>query len=119
MICIIEAGRMLTIAATAFTLSWMHSVERVQWQEDWHLTPLGLHLAEARIQGSGAGMEPPERARLESGSWIYRPQLPPQTELFLASSGATVSGWKLCSTAGCVELGADPAEPVRIAACER
>jgi hypothetical protein len=48
-----------TLALAAFTLVWTHSIEKVDWQEDWHVTPDGLELVQARVKGSGAGMEPP------------------------------------------------------------
>ena len=32
---------------------------RPVWEEDWRASPAGLELVEARVQGSGAGMEPP------------------------------------------------------------
>ncbi|MFX6230366.1 DUF1850 domain-containing protein, partial [Acinetobacter baumannii] len=33
---------MKSLAVAAFTLSWTHSVEKVEWQEDWRVTPQGL-----------------------------------------------------------------------------
>ena len=68
----------LRLAVTAFTLAWTHSVEHLRWEEDWRVTPAGLELVEARVQGSGAGMEPPEGARLAGGWWTWRPARPPQ-----------------------------------------
>jgi hypothetical protein len=41
---------------------------------------------EARIRGTGAGMEPPAGAVLQNGVWHYRPPLPPQAVLRLAHS---------------------------------
>ena len=48
----------------------------------------GLQIVEARVEGSGAGMEPGEGAVLRDGWWIYKPELPPQREIVLAASGA-------------------------------
>ncbi|TIW17730.1 MAG: DUF1850 domain-containing protein, partial [Mesorhizobium sp.] len=71
-LCILTAGKTVTLAAAAFTLSWTHSVERTRWQEDWKVSPTGLHVVEARVKGSGAGMEPPEGSVLREGWWVYQ-----------------------------------------------
>lgn len=57
----------------AFTLGWTHSIEKTNWEEDWRVVDGGLALVEARIEGSGAGMEPPEGAVLRDGVWHYAP----------------------------------------------
>lgn len=118
MLCVAAAGKVATIAAAAFTLSWTHSVQKTRWEEHWRLSPAGLEIVEARVQGSGAGMDPPEGSVLEDGWWIYRPNLPPQARLVLAASGATGGGWELCAAGKCMEIGASAGEPVEIAACE-
>ncbi len=112
------AGR---IETQAFTLSWIHSVEKIPWEEDWRVTPAGLVVTEARIRGTGAGMEPPEGAVLRDGSWHYRPALPPLPEVILADAGV-VPDRELCANGGCRPLHAwlgpvDPREPVRLAVC--
>ena len=83
-LCILAAGKTMTLAVAAFTLSWTHSVEKTRWQEDWTITPAGLQIVEARVKGSGAGMEPAEGAVLSDGWWVYAPKLPPQRKLVLA-----------------------------------
>ena len=117
-LCILAAGKTTAIAATAFTLSWTHSVQKTEWRESWELTPAGLHLVEARVRGSGAGMEPPTDAKLTDGWWIYRPNLKPQPTLVLAASGATSGGWTLCAGSDCREVGKSASEPVVLSACE-
>lgn len=117
-LCILAGGKTLTLVIAAFTLSWTHSVEKTAWQESWALTPEGLVLTEARVKGSGAGMDPGEGAREVDGWWVWQPAAPPIPELLLASSGATVSGWQLCTAQGCIELGAQAGAPVVIAPCE-
>lgn len=117
-LCLVAAGKITVIAASAFTLAWTHSVERVRWEEDWRLTDAGLDLVEARIKGSGAGMDVPDGAVLKDGVWAYRPKLPPQRALLLARSGATGQGWELCSEAGCLAFGADAGAPAEIRACD-
>jgi len=116
-VCILAAGKTLALAATAFTLSWTHSVEKTEWREAWAVTPAGLVLTEARVKGSGAGMDPGEGARQVDGWWVWTPEGPPVPELALAASGATVSPWTLCTDAGCLDLGAAAGEPLVIAPC--
>lgn len=116
-VCLIAAGKAAIVAASAFTLSWTHSVQKTQWQEDWRLTSAGLELVEARVKGSGAGMEPPDHALLRDGWWVYAPSLPAQPRIVLARSGATGAGWTLCGEAGCDDIGAEAGEPVVIEPC--
>lgn len=59
-----------------FTLAWNHSIEKIRWEEDYNITPQGLVLNEARVKGTGAGMEIPDDAYLKNGSWHYQPKLP-------------------------------------------
>lgn len=116
-LCALSAAGLLRIATTTFMLQWTHSVEKTPWQEDWQLTPAGLVLSEARIQGSGAGMEPPEDAIFRDGWYHYQPKIPPRQEIVLAASGETVSGWKLCAADQCYELGSTAEEPIRLTIC--
>ena len=114
----IGGGKAIALAAGLFTLSWTHSVEKVTWQESWATTQDGLVLKEARVKGSGAGMEPPEGAVLKDGWWTYRPALPPRPEIMLAASGATPSGWTLCTPGACYELGAVAGAAITLSVCE-
>lgn len=116
-LCILAAGKTTVFAATVFTLSWTHSVEKTRWEEDWRVTPAGLEIIEARVKGSGAGMEPTENARLKNGWWVYEPKLGPRSVVSLAASGATGSGWTLCAKKTCLELGVEPGEVIRLSAC--
>lgn len=116
-LCIAAGGKAVTMAVAAFTLSWTHSVERSRWEEDWRVTPAGLEIVEARVKGSGAGMEPAEGARLVDGWWVYAPKLKPQPSIVLAASGATGAGWTLCAAGRCTTLGAEAGETVVIKAC--
>ena len=116
-ICILGGLKAVTIAASAFSLAWIHSVEKIAWQEDWAVENGALRIVEARVKGSGAGMEPPEGAVLEDGWWHYTPKLPPQHQINLAASGATVSGWTLCAAGQCRELGTEPGAGITISAC--
>jgi hypothetical protein len=94
----------LVYATAAFTLAWTHSVEKTRWEEDWRLTTAGLEITEARIQGSGAGMEPPPDAVFDGHAWHYRPKLPPQKAITLARSGATGGSWQICFAGACRDL---------------
>jgi len=116
-LCIFAAGKTVTLAVTAFTLSWTHSVEKTRWQEDWAIVPAGLQIIEARVKGSGAGMEPAEGAVLEHGWWVYAPKLRLQQSLVLAASGATGEGWTLCTAQDCRTIGATLGAPVELRPC--
>ncbi|MBX3572384.1 MAG: DUF1850 domain-containing protein [Mesorhizobium sp.] len=116
-ICLIAGGKATAIALASFTLAWTHSVEKVRWEEDWELSGAGLRIVEARVKGSGAGMEVPDGAVLRDGVWRYVPSLPPQRELLLARSGATAGGWELCAEDRCREIGTGAGAAVKIAAC--
>jgi hypothetical protein len=116
-LCILAAGKTVTLSVAAFTLAWTHSVERTRWEEDWRVTPSGLRVVEARIKGSGAGMEPPEGAMLKDGWWVYAPKVGPQPRLVLAASGATGQGWTLCTVQGCREVGASAGGTIVLEPC--
>ena len=100
MICLIAGSKIAPLLAGALTLAWTHSVEKTRWEEDWREVPAGLELVEARVQGSGAGMEPPPGARLIEGMWRWRPDLSPLPEVVMRRSGATAD-WQVCVAGGC------------------
>ena len=113
----IGGGKAIALAAGLFTLSWTHSVEKTTWQESWAATPDGLVLKEAKVKGSGAGMEPGEGARRKDGWWIWEPKMAPLPALVLASSGATGAGWTLCGAGGCQELGRETGASIILRPC--
>jgi hypothetical protein len=117
-LCIAAAGKITVMAVAAFTLSWTHSVEKTRWQESWRLTPAGLQVVEARVQGSGAGMDPPDGSIFQNGWWVYRPKVAPQQRLVLAASGATVGGWLICGGDQCATFGQVAADPIVLSACD-
>lgn len=117
-ICVVAAGKTIALAAMSFTLSWTHSVEKIVWTEHWKLTPPGFVVASASVEGSGAGMDPPDGSRFVDGKWIYTPKLPPQERLVLAASGATVSGWKICSGGECRIVGERAEKPIVVKRCD-
>jgi hypothetical protein len=104
-LCLASAGVVKTLSIAAFTLVWTHSVEKVDWQEDWRMTPDGLELVQARVKGSGAGMEPPPQARLVDGWFQWEIKRAPMPELVLGNSGAA-GEWRLCNAGHCRTLSA-------------
>lgn len=99
-LCLASGALLVVLPAQVFTLSWVHSVERTVWREDWRVVGETLVLDEASIAGSGAGMEPPADARLEGAVWRYRPPLPPLQRLRLAHS-EFASDYSLCWSDNC------------------
>ena len=116
-LCLAGAGLAIHIAASAFTLSWTHTVEKTVWEEAWRVAGDRLLLVEARVQGSGAGMEPPPDARLEGSFYVWQPRTPPVPEILLRRA-AQAGDWRLCAAGRCAAvarwLGRD-ADPVRLA----
>ena len=106
----------LALAGPGFSLHWTHSVEKVEWAENWRGEGTPLRLVRARVRGSGAGMEPGDGAVLRGGWWEWAPGTQ-VAELHLAASGATGAGWRLCSGATCHDLGTQAQDALRIAPC--
>lgn len=92
-----------------FTLAWMHSIEKIRWEEDYHVQrdPRGepvLMAGQARILGSGAGMEPPPDAHLRADGWyVYQPHTAALTVLRLTRSRYTAD-YDWCVAGRCVPL---------------
>ena len=97
-LCLASAGSVKALALAAFTLAWTHSVEKIEWQEDWRVTPQGLQLVSARVKGSSAGMEPPPEARLSDGWFQWQVARAPLPEVLLGNSGAA-GEWRVCARA--------------------
>lgn len=116
-LCILAGGKTVVMAVSAFTLAWTHSVQKTGWEEDWRIGPAGLELVEARIMGSGAGMEPPEDAVFNDGWWVYAPRVASLPRLALAASGATASGWSICAEGECRLVGEDAGETIVLEPC--
>ncbi|WP_250166405.1 DUF1850 domain-containing protein [Xanthobacter aminoxidans] len=119
LVCLATGATVVRLAA-AITLAWTHSVQKSAWQEDWRATSDGLMLTEVRVQGSGAGMEPPEGAVLKGGFYVAHPTLAPQREVILRRSGATAD-WQVCIAGTChsmAELVPPDADPVTLTICE-
>src|ERR1051325_1468133 len=121
-ICILAAGVLrASLSAPEFTLSWEHSVEKTRWEERYVVDEKRLRLVEARIQGLGAGMEPPAGARFAAGWWTWRPALEPLSALRLTRSSYT-NDYTLCWSHRCSKLsalagGVSSGDVVRVEAC--
>lgn len=118
-LCLMAGAFVVSLGVPQITLAWTHSVEKIAWEEDIALTEAGVTLIEARIKGSGAGMEPPPEARLEGGFWRWKPSVPPQREIVMRRSGATAD-WRVCVKGSCQPMHAfvpAKADPVVLRAC--
>lgn len=120
-LCLAAGAVVATLAIDAFTLAWTHSIEKIRWEEDWRVEGRTLVLHEARIRGTGAGMEAPSGAVLEHGAWHYRPALPPQAALRLTHS-PHAAGHELCVAGRCASLaerlpGIDNTTVIEIRSC--
>ena len=114
-VCAILASGSLLISPGPFTLAWNHSVQHIRWEEDWRLRDGSLVMTEARVRGTGAGMEIPAGAVLRDGAWHYQPALSPQRELRLANS-LHGGGYEICDGRRCHALPQD-GEQVVLRAC--
>lgn len=99
-LCLAAGTVSAMLALQSFTLAWTHSIEKVRWEEDWRIEGRKLEIVEARIRGTGAGMEPPADAVLRNGVWHYRPAVAPMDRLMLANS-PYAAGYELCSEGVC------------------
>lgn len=100
-LCLGMAGVVWAQVPTAdFTLAWTHTIEKIRWEEDYRVTPDGLLLGEARVKGSGAGMEIPDGAELRDGTWHYQRQLPPLQPLRLGRT-PEAGDFQLCFDQRC------------------
>lgn len=103
------SGPAVWVPGERFTLAWTHSIEKTRWEEDYTVQWPGapaqavLIATEARIRGSGAGMEPPPDAVLQGGWWRYTPTVRQPVELPLMRSGF-VPDFERCDAQGCRPL---------------
>ena len=101
------------------TLAWEHTVEKVRWEEDYELQDSLLLLTEARVRGTGAGMDIPDDAVFAGGVWRYRPNLPPLAQITLTNLMLPL-GYDMCVAAKCSrlrELIGDEERPLTFSAC--
>lgn len=93
-----------TIPASHITLAWTHSVEKTRWEEDYAIRDGRLVVTAARVQGSGAGMEPGADGKPRGDWWEYKPTTPPLPKITFANSTYTVD-YTLCANGKCRPLG--------------
>jgi hypothetical protein len=133
-LCLVVAGTLRALLpVTEFTVTWQHSVEKMQWEEHYRIEGAQLRLTEARVAGSGAGIDPLPDATLRDGAWTWHPRDATFAQLRLTSSAFT-RDYELCWGDGCRALrslvpppgvpsssstsGAGDVEIVEIRACE-
>lgn len=122
-------ARVEFVPAQEFTLAWVHSIEKVRWEEDYEVM-LSTHSEDAlradfggaaqphpalpqpvlvakaaRIRGSAAGMEPPEGAIFKDGWYHYTPMITEHQEIRLTRS-EFVPDYEWCDPHGCRSLAA-------------
>jgi len=103
-ICILVAGAVRSVLpADAFSLAWTHSVQRSRWEEHYRVRDGMLDLDQARVQGSGAGMEPGDDAVRRDGWWTWHPRRRLPAITLTASPYA--ADYTLCTVLGCATLG--------------
>lgn len=102
-LCLAAGVLQVQLPVTNFTLRWQHSIEKIEWAEDYEVAGVWLHLSQARIRGSGAGMEPADNSVLFDGVWHYRLNDPWRREIVLARSDY-VPDYELCIAGVCRRL---------------
>jgi hypothetical protein len=101
-ICV-AAGLILAQCGREATLSWTHSIAKTVWEEDYRRQGDFLRLSEARVRGSGAGMEPPPGAIFQGGAWRYTPEMAVFAEVQLRHS-PYAAPYTLCCDGRCRPL---------------
>jgi hypothetical protein len=112
---VLAAGLSLVSPGETFQLIWTHSVEKVEWREDWRIRDGRLILEQASVAGSGAGMEPPPQAVFLNGRYTWWPGTVVE-ELVLARSDFT-RDWRFCVEGECRALPAAENGVTRLSAC--
>lgn len=121
-VCLSSGAQAIALPANRFTLSWTHSIEKILWDEEWRLDAGALVLVEARVRGSGAGMEPASGAQLIDGVWHYSVARR-EAALVLTHSPYT-AGYTLCAAGRCRPLtewlpDMPAIAQIRVQACDR
>ena len=110
----LAAGALVVLPTQSITLSWLHSVEKTTWEEDYAASAAGVAITEARIEAFGAGMEAPASAVRDGRWWRYRPSVA-RTSVDLANS-TFAGGYTICWNSTCRPLASivTRGEPVSI-----
>jgi hypothetical protein len=103
-LCLAGGGVVAKLALAAFTLTWLHTIEHTRWQEDWTVAGDRLVIVAARVENSGAGMDPPAGSVRVGDFWQWHPHVPPLPEVVLRR--APMAGdWNLCAGGTCHPFG--------------
>ena len=105
-LCLSTARASAFVPGQLFTLAWVHSIEKVRWEEDYRVVSGGgddvdggggarLLATQARVRGSAAGMEPAPGAVLRHGWFAYTPQ-DKHPEVLRLSRSEFVPDYELC-----------------------
>lgn len=98
----LSAGALVVALGDSATLRWTHSVQKTVWEEDYRVSADQVELYSARVQGTGAGMEPPDGAVLRGGAWHFQPRLRlPQVQL---RHSPHVAPYTLCTRTRCASV---------------
>ena len=119
-LCVIAGAGIIRIATAAFTLTWIHSIEKTRWEEDWRVEAATIRPVEARIESMGAGMEMPADARFDGVWWRWTPAIGALPEVLLRRSDSQPQGWRLCAEGVCRPIAdsAETADVVALRPCE-
>jgi hypothetical protein len=99
--CLFVAGALrATLPTAAFSLEWAHSIEHTRWVEHYKVEGDGIHLLDAHIESSGAGMEAGDGARFDGDGWTWNGKPAPMPSLALTLSPYT-SDYTLCAGGRC------------------
>lgn len=122
-LCMSAGAVSVTLFVHSFTLAWMHSVEKIRWEEQWKIEGNFLQVTEASVRGSGAGMEQPSDALFKEGAWHYTPHVSPLKAVRLSHSPYTKE-YELCFDGRCTPLNdffenLPETDTIVLEACER
>jgi hypothetical protein len=120
-LCAATATAVIRLGLTVFTLAWTHTVEHTRWEEDWRVSGGRLMLLEARVQGSGAGMDPGPDATFDPAlhMWRWHPRVAPLPEI-IPRRAPQAGDWQICEAGRCRALGdlvPDAGDNVRLYPC--
>ena len=118
-LCIVVGTALFNLPVQRFTLRWQHTIEKVVWEEDYVVAGDWLYLSGARVQGSGAGMEPPPGSVRVGPAWHYRPAERWHRAVKLARS-AFGNDYELCVAGECRPMPAwapAPLAPTTLSPC--
>ena len=122
-LCMSAGAVSVTLFVHSFTLAWMHSVEKIRWEEQWKIEGNFLQVTGASVRGNGAGMEPPPDALFKEGAWHYTPHVSPLKAVQLSHSPYTKE-YELCFDGRCTPLNdffenLPETDTIVLEACER